>query len=292
MKIVENKVLNILFQLAITLGLAGIIMYLIQEIVLVVSNAAYAVLIIIADIIGIFALIAIIVWMFIPKEQELVLNISFILGAAYILIFSFAHFFVVMYRNNNEIFISTGNFLDDFIISGTSFIGLFLVILVTIGVIVFFSMRFKKKEEMAIYEKIVLLLWFVLIAIYDFSGNYYLRQTLDSTTLFGTVNYGITFLPTMLEFVLLLFASILIIIKLFTKSNDKVMMPLLLLLLNMIFFGYTIGSVNTIGFDFTAPARVPAVVGNHFLMIATLAIVLTSFFVLLNRFPQKQATTK
>ncbi|MHA1442281.1 MAG: hypothetical protein ACTSPK_10525 [Candidatus Heimdallarchaeota archaeon] len=290
MELVENKALNIIIQIAIALGLAGIIMFLIQEIVSGMINPAYTVFVVIADFIGVFALIGLIIWMFIPKFQTLVLNITYILGAAYVFLFTFAHFFTTIYVNNIIGPIGTGNILDDFIFTGVSFVGLLLLSIVTIGVIVVFSLRFTKREEIAIFEKFTILIWIVLIGIYDFTNFYFVRQTLTfGKALF--VNFGITFLPGILEFILLLFAAILIILKFFTKTDKNVISILMLVLLNIVFVSYTISTVNYVGFNFTTGALYPSILGNHFFMIATVAIVICTFLIMMFKYPVKKTTT-
>jgi len=314
MELVENKALNIIIQIAIALGLAGIIMFLIQEIVSGMINPAYTVFVVIADFIGVFALIGLIIWMFIPKFQTLVLNITYILGAAYVFLmfipkfqtlvlnityilgaayvflFTFAHFFTTIYVNNIIGPIGTGNILDDFIFTGVSFVGLLLLSIVTIGVIVVFSLRFTKREEIAIFEKFTILIWIVLIGIYDFTNFYFVRQTLTfGKALF--VNFGITFLPGILEFILLLFAAILIILKFFTKTDKNVISILMLVLLNIVFVSYTISTVNYVGFNFTTGALYPSILGNHFFMIATVAIVICTFLLMMFKYPVKKTTT-
>jgi len=289
MDLVENKVLNIIFKVAITLGIAGIILFLLQEIVTSASGTAYTILVLIADIIGIFALISLIVWFYIPKQQALVLNLTYILGAVYVFLFAFAHFFSTMYINNNVAPIGTGNFLDDFIFSGVSFIGLIILVIVTIGVIVIFSLRFTKREEMEVYEKITILFWVILIAIYDFTGFYYVRQNITFDKIL-TINLGITFLPNILELIIILFAAILIIFNLFTKTDKKILSIFSIALLNIVFFAFAIATVNYVGFDFTNALVIPAIIGNHFIMIGTLAIIICTFFMLLSNFPAKTTT--
>ncbi|MFW9922757.1 MAG: hypothetical protein ACFFDW_05645 [Candidatus Thorarchaeota archaeon] len=288
MKIVENKILNIIFQVAIVIGLVGIIMFLIQEIVnaIIAGAFAYTVIMIIADFLGIFALIALIVWFFIPIQQTLVLNITYLLGAVYILLFSFSHFFVTLFVGG-----PVTNFLDDFILSGVSFIGLILLTLVTIGVIVVFSLRFTKREVVPIYEKLAILIWILLIGIYDLTNFFLARQTLTFGKLV-LVNLGITFLPGIVEFILLLFAGILLIFNMFTKTDNKILTILTLTLMNIIFFAYAILTVNYAGFDFTTATLVPTILGNHFLMLGTLATIICTFLVFRNKYgaPSKGAT--
>ena len=248
MELVDNKILNILFKVAIALGLAGIIMFLIQEIVTAMQGTAYTVLVVIADFIGIFALIALIVWLFIPVQKTLVLNLTYLLGAVYVFLFSFAHFFTTLYWENNIAPFGTANILNNFITTGVSFIGLILLVLVTIGIIVLFSLKFTKREEIPVYEKFAVLIWILLIAIYDFGTYYYVRQNITFDK-FLLTTVGITFLPRIIEFIFLLFAAILLIFKLFSKTDNKVMTALTLVLVNMIFFTLAITTVTPSSFS-------------------------------------------
>ena len=114
-------------------------------------------IIIIVIVIVIIALVALAVWMYIPVRKDMVLNITLILGGLYVFFFLFAHFFSVLHFADTALAISSGNFLADFKIVGISFIGLFLTIAVTIGIIVIFSIRLFTGGELKVYEKFIIL---------------------------------------------------------------------------------------------------------------------------------------
>ena len=215
MKIVENRILNIVFQIAIAVGIAGLIMYLLQEIISIWTGSAYTVILVIADFIGIITLITLIVWMFISSNRTTItLNIVYLGGAIYVFLYSLAHFFVVSYRNNiGSDPINTGSVVLDYIDSGVSLIGLVAIAILSILMIVIISIRFANKEEAPQYVKFGTLIWLILIAIYDFSSFYYVKQSITFGTSGSplTTVLGITFLPNMLELVFILFAGILLI---------------------------------------------------------------------------------
>lgn len=288
MKIVENKILNIIFQVAIAVGIAGLIMFLIQEIVIIwVIGAAYTVILVIADFVGIISLITFIVWMFLSNRRDIALNVAFISGAMFVLLYSFAHFFVVAYRNNNAVAPATGSTLGDFISSGVSLVGLVALTILSILMIVVFALRFVKRGEMPIYEKFAVLIWLLVLAIYDFGGFYYVKQSITYGTTGAPLQtiLGITFLPNTLELIFLLFAALLVIYKLFGKMDRKVEKILLLALVNVFLLALAIVTVNSLGFGTTSPAQIPTVIGNHFIMASTLAVMITTFIMLIKEYP-------
>ncbi|MHA1555315.1 MAG: hypothetical protein ACTSPM_00110 [Candidatus Heimdallarchaeota archaeon] len=287
MKIVENKILNIIFQVAIAIGIAGIVMFLIQEIVTIWAGTAYTVILVIADFIGIIALITFIVWMFLPSNRDLTLNVAFISAAIYVLLYSIAHFFVVMYRNNNAVAPATGSILGDFTNSGVSLIGLVVLTLLSGLMIAIFALRFVKRGETPIYEKFAVLIWLLVLAIYDFGGFYYVKQSIT----YGTAVIplptllGITFLPNVLELIFLLFAALLVIYKLFGKMDKKVEKILVLTLVNVFLLALAIATVNSLGFVFSDPTMIPSVIGNHFIMVSCFAVIITTFIMLIKEYP-------
>jgi hypothetical protein len=284
MEIVENKILNVVFQVAITIGLAGLGMLLIQEIVALwaVTATAYTVILIIADFIGITSLITFGVWMYLSVNRDLTLNIALIMSAVFVLLYAFAHFFVLAVSG-----VSTGSVISDYTQSGVSLIGLVAVVLLSGLMIAVFILRFIKRDGMPVYEQFALLVWVLVIAIYDFSGFYYAKQTI-TYGISGTLNeifLGITFLPRTLELIFLLFAALLIIYKLFGKMDAKAEKILLLTLINVIFLSLAIGTVNGLGITFSNTARIPFVIGAHFIMASCLAVMITTFIMLIKEYP-------
>lgn len=286
MKIVNNKILNVIFQITIAVAIAGLVMFFIQEIITIWEGTAYTVLLVIADFIGIVGLVIFIVWMFIADSKEVTLNIAMIFGAVYILLYSFAHFFVIQYRNNSGDPPGTGTVLGNYIDSGVSLIGLVFLMIVSILMIVSFSLRFRKGSEIAVYEKFAILIWLLIIAIYDFSGFYYVKQSITYGTVASPLEtpLGISFLPTTLELIFILFAVILISLKLFGKMNPKVETVLILTIANAVLIGFAIATVNLIGFYPSDPTRIPSVIGNHFIMASTLATIITTFVMLIKQY--------
>jgi hypothetical protein len=285
MKIVDNKILNVIFQVTIAVALAGLVMYLIQEIITIWEGSAYTVFIIIADFIGIVALVTFIVWMFMSDSKNIALNIALIFGATYVLLYSFAHFFVVQYRNNTGDPPGAGTTLGNYIDSGVSLMGLIFLVLSSILMIVVFAFRFVKRSEKPTYEKFAILVWLLLIGIYDFSGFYYVKQSITFGTPASPLStyLGLSFLPTTLELILILFALILISLKLFGSLDPRAETVLILTLANAIFICFAISTVNSIGFNPTDPTRIPSVIGNHFIMASTLATIIISFIMLIKQ---------
>jgi hypothetical protein len=172
-----------------------------------------------------------------------------------------------------------------------SFIGLILLVLVTIGIIVLFSLKFTKREVIPTYEKFTVLIWIILIGIYDFSTYSYVRRfiTFDK---FLSLNVGFTFISSTMQFILLLFVALLIIFNMFGKPDKKVMSAITLALVNIIFFTLAIATVNYIGFDFTNATVVPSIIGNHFLMLGALATIVCTVLAFMEKYPVKKTTPK
>lgn len=287
MKIVENKILNIVFQLAIAIGAAGLVMFLIQEIITIWDSTAYTIILVIADFVGIIALITFIVWMFLSSNRDIALNVAFISGAIYVLVYSFAHFFVVAYRTSIGSAPNTGTVLGDYISSGVSLIGLVALTILSALMIAVFALRFVKQREMPIYEKFAALIWLLVLALYDFGGFYYVKQSITYGSAASPLPtlLGITFLPNTLELIFLLFAATIVIFKLFGKMDRKVEKILVLTLVNAFFLALAIATVNSLGFATSIPARIPSVIGNHFIMVSTLTMMITTFIMLIKEYP-------
>jgi hypothetical protein len=288
LQLVKNKLIDILFKVAIAIGLAGIVMYLIQEISTSFIGAAYPIIMVIADFLGIFALIGLIVWLFIVDDHKpLVLNISILIGACSVFLFIFSHFFVTLYTG-----FSTGNILNDFIFSGTNFIALILLNILNIGVIVLFSLKLAKPAaEMPVYEKFTILLWLVALGIFDSTSSYWIRQNSAFSGVIGAT-LGISFLPVMLELLVLLFIAVLLIFKYFGKIKDDTLTIFTIFVMDVIFLIYAFVTVNFVGFNFSTASLIPAIIGNHFFMIGALMVLIMTFFLLREKFPGKKSTAK
>ncbi|MEA2071190.1 MAG: hypothetical protein U9O98_07865 [Asgard group archaeon] len=289
----DNKLLNMFFQVAITVCLVGVAMYFLQEITTLMEyyTHAYVIFLGIADFIGIFAIIGFIVWMYLPKQKELVLNITIILAFAYVLLYLFGHFFAPMFVNNNLFALPSTNFLDQFMDVGLSFTGLLVLVVLTIGAIVFFAMQFGKKEELSIFEKFVILLWVLVIAIFDFTSYYYIRQFVGLGNLGFTPFVGLSFLPTNIEFIFLIVFAIIIAFKFFMNINEETNTILNLLLMNMVFITYAISTVNLVGFNFNNAKMTPSIIGHLLFLIGAFMVVITSFFVLREKYAKKTTSS-
>lgn len=284
MEIVENKILNVVFQVAITIGIAGLAMFLIQEIVAlwIATASAYTVILIIADFIGIFSLITFGVWMYLSVNRDITLNIALVMAGVFVFLYAFAQFFVLALSGS-----PAGNILRDYTAAGVSLIGLVALVILTGLMIAIFILRFIKRDAMPVYEQYAVLVWLLVIAIYDFSGFYYAKQTI-TYAISGTPNeifLGITFLPRALELIFLLFGALLIIYKLFGKMDVKVEKILLLTLVNAVFLSLAIGTVNGLGINFGNTATIPFVIGAHFIMASCLAVMITTFIMLIKEYP-------
>ncbi|NHJ47099.1 MAG: hypothetical protein FK733_04855 [Asgard group archaeon] len=279
--IVENEHTNRFFLISIAVILGGILMYLIQEMVVSMQQFAYPAFVVIADFLGIFAIIGLIVWLFWSEQQTLIMNIVILLSLGYVLIFFFGHFFAPRYDGN------TGpNMFENFADTDLDFISLFILFLLTIGLIVIFAMKFAKRTEFAIYEKFTIILWLIAIGIFSSLYLYFIRfrEVFDNR-----VGVGIVFLPRITELIYAFFGAVLLILYFFAGVKKKILNLLTLLMINMIALTLLIGTVGDIG---CAPSRArytPMIMGNVFIIIGTVALAVCTFFVLRIKYPKSVA---
>ncbi|MCK5046149.1 MAG: hypothetical protein KAS22_06190, partial [Candidatus Heimdallarchaeota archaeon] len=179
-----------------------------------------------------------------------------------------------------------GNLFDQFAFLNLSFIGLFILVFFTIGLLVIFGMRFTKQDEFAIYEKFIITLWLVTLGIFA-SVHWF---TIRVTTTFDTfVNLGITFLPRNLELIYAIFGAVLLIISFFVGINKKILSLLTLLFINIIAFTLVIGTIGQIGFDFTDRMHTPYIMGNFLILFGTVALAVCTLFILQMKYPKSLA---
>lgn len=280
--IVENKHTNRFFLISISVILAGILMYLIQEMVASMQQFAYPAFVVIADFLGIFAIIGLIVWLFWPKFQTLIMNIVILLSLGYVFFFFFGHFFAPRYDGN-----TSSNILVNFSNTNLDFVGLLILFLFTIGMIVIFAMKFAKRTEFALYEKFTVIIWLIILGIFDSLFFYIIRsnETFD-TTFFSFANIGISFLPRSTELIYAFFGAVLLILYFFVGVNKKILNLLTLLLLNIIAFTLLIGTVGDLGFAPPSAEYTPMIMGNVFIIIGTVALAVCTFFVLRIKYPK------
>jgi hypothetical protein len=287
LEIVEKKLLNLFFKISIAVGLMGPLMYLLQEMIASFQSQAYPVFTAIADIIGIFAIIAVILWLFLPKFKLILLNIIFLLGIGYVLFFIFANFFI------SEYFVSipgwfTLEYFGRLSAVGISFIGMLLLTLLSIGLIVIFSLNFGKRDQFGIFEKFTIILWIIIIGIFDFTSNFYLRNVDTFASPLNT-QLGITFLPATIEIILILFLAIILVLNFFVGISKKILNLLTLLLINTVFLTLTISTVNYIGFTLPSNVLIFSIFGNIFLIIGATSLLVCSFLVLKTKYPKSLA---
>ncbi|MBN1330361.1 MAG: hypothetical protein JXA54_12880 [Candidatus Heimdallarchaeota archaeon] len=282
MQIVENKKTNLAFVISIAVMLSGLVFYLIHEFVYVINlstlPSAYRAFVGIADFIGMAALIVIILALFLPKIEKLFWTLAIILGSGYVFFYLFGHFMAVQGVTGSDL-------LARYSSVGLSFFGLLLICCFSILMIVVFVMRFKKTEEFAIYEKFSIILWLTFIGIFDFLTIYLIR--LGS---FGAV-LGITFLPSTIEMIYLLFGTILLTLSFFIGVKKNILSLLVLLLANVIAITYAIGTVSATGFPFFR-INTALIIGNFLVLFGAVALVVSTFFILKIKYEKPMATAK
>ena len=99
MEMSQNKTLNLIFKIAVTVILAGIFFYLLQEMISAFPlGEAYTVFIGIADLIGMATVVTFIVRLYLSEKDLLLMNIEIILGAVYVFFYIFSHFMASLYQ--------------------------------------------------------------------------------------------------------------------------------------------------------------------------------------------------
>ena len=294
MNIVENKVLDLVLKIIITVGIIGIVMLYLQEIIVLwdyssTSGAtAYSIILIIADFIGCISLVIFAVWMFLTSAKDIVLNIALIFLAFFVLLYAFGHFFIINHAGS-----ITGTALTDYSTYGVSLIGLIILVILSILMIIFQIVRAVKRESMSVYEKFAVLLWLITIAIYDISGFYFVKQSMTYGTPGTPMDplLGITFLPNTLELILMLFIAFVAIYKLFGKMDKTVEKVIMLTLFCAYLLSMSIGTINVIGYAFGGAAiMVPSMIAFVFLMTSCLAMLIFSFVTLVLEFPKSSSS--
>jgi len=281
MEMSENKLLNLFFKIAITIGLAGIFMYLMQEWIAALESEAYTVFIAIANIIGMFAIIVFIVRLFVTKHEMLIMNIAILLAAVYIFLYIFGHFFIPQY-------VGISSSLSAFKDNNVNFVGVLVLCLLSIGVIVVFALRFTKRDQFGIYEKFAVILWVIALGIFTFASKLYFRVEEAFANVLDPF-LGITFLPNMFEFIFILFIAIYLVFSFFVGVNEKILGLLQLLILNSVFLTFAIATTNIIGFDFPDNVYIFSIFGNIFVILGALGLVVCTVFVLREKYPKSLA---
>ncbi|MHA1125330.1 MAG: hypothetical protein ACTSO7_06335 [Candidatus Heimdallarchaeota archaeon] len=281
MEMSQNKLLNIFFKVAITLGLAGIFFYLMQEWIAAFQSEAYTVFIAIANIIGMATIVVFIVRLYITKNEVLVMNLGLLLAAVYIFLYIFGHFFIPQY-------VGIITSLNSYTGSGVNFFGVLILTILTAGIIVLLSFRFTKRDQFGIFEKFAVLLWVITLGIFTYSSVLYFRVT-DAFANVLIPFLGLTFLPTNFEFIFILFIAIYLILSFFVGVNEKILELLQLLILNAVFLTAAIVTTNTIGFDFPDNIYIFSILGNIFVILGALMLVGCTVFVLKEKYPKSLA---
>lgn len=281
MEMSENKLVNIFFKVAITLGLAGIFMYLMLEWIRAFESEALTVFIAIANVIGMATIVVIIVRLYITKNEMLVMNLAILLAAVYIFLYIFGHFFIPQY-------VGISSSLSAFRDNNVNFVGVLLVCILSIGVIVVFALRFTKRDQFGIYEKFAVLLWVIALGIFTFASKLYFRVEEAFANILDPF-LGITFLPNMFEFIFILFIAVYLVLSFFVGVNEKILGLLQLLILNSVFLTYAIATTNIISFDFPDNIFIFSILGNIFVILGALGLVVCTIFVLREKYPKSLA---
>jgi hypothetical protein len=153
---------------------------------------------------------------------------------------------------------------------------------------IIFSIGFGKRDQFGIFEKFVIILWILMLGVFDITAKFGIRYR----EAFGgelATNIGITFLPGVIEFILLLFVALLLILSFFVGINEKILTLMTLLIINTVFITLTFTTANYFGFVYNLPVDILKILGNILVIAGTIMCIVCTFLVLRIKYPKSLA---
>jgi hypothetical protein len=150
-------------------------------------------------------------------------------------------------------------------------------------------MNITKRDQFGIFEKFAVLLWIVVLGIFTFSSKLFFRVEEAFANVLDPF-LGLSFLPINFEFIFILFIAIYLVLSFFVGVNEKILELLQLLILNAVFLTLAIVTTNTISFDFPDNIYIFSILGNIFVILGALGLVVCTVFVLREKYPKSLAS--
>jgi hypothetical protein len=215
----EEKQIQLFKSIAKFVVLGGIFLWLLQEIINLpyggdgFVTGGFAVFILIADIVAMLAMLAFVGKMFLEKYAT-ILDSVFQIG---LLIYVFFTAFAQIFR------------------AFPNYAAIIVMSIITLALIVGLVFDTIKKRGLQFFDKFLLSICILMLGVFDLVVNLYIRVG------------GMTFLPTNMEFFMLLFTVVLVTLERYTDLDEKIHQVMNLLLWNLAFFGLAIGATTWTG---------------------------------------------
>lgn len=284
-----NKTGKLFFKIALSISLTGLLLYFIQEIIywtrilpVGIMDQGFPITIVISDGFMIIGIILTIVWIFMGFEKMKILRAALMMGALYLLTYTFANLFAPFFGNSAwGIPVMFGNNIVNFYaFDGLSFI--LLLILGLVAIFTFIQLITKSgEEEITVAERFTLIIILVLIIISDLATINMPRYYLLGFSFWGY--YGFFFLPMFLDAFLIALVVVLTTMTL-TMKGSKAVSILGIVLLNLFLIGLISTVVSDTVLDFTASNNtVPFALGNSLLLLGTVLTAIASIQLVKNK---------
>ena len=284
-----NKTGKLFFKIALSISLTGLLLYFIQEIIywtrilpVGIMDQGFPITIVISDGFMIIGIILAIVWIFMGFEKMKILRAALMMGALYLLTYTFANLFAPFFGNSAwGIPVMFGNNIVNFYaFEGLSFI--LLLILGLVAIFTFIQLITKSGEdEITVAERFTLIIILVLIIISDLATINMPRYYLLGFSFWGY--YGFFFLPMFLDAFLIALVVVLTTMTL-TMKGSKAVSILGIVLLNLFLIGLISTVVSDTVLDFTASNNtVPFALGNSLLLLGTVLTAIASIQLVKNK---------
>lgn len=282
-----NKSGKTFFNTAVTITLAGLLLYFIQDIIMWAKYlepgnlVAYGAPItsVIADGIIIVTLILAIVLLFIGYERTKIFRITIMMGSLYLLIYTLANIFYPFYESSS--WSIPGYYGKDILrffnnSVASSFICLLLLGCISLFVFIFTIVNIRK-TEFTIAEKFSYILTLGVMTIFDMACLHWLKALVkDSMGLSPYPYYGFLHLPFILEMILLVAIILLLVANIVNRGNGFLEI-MNLVVLNIIFFTIISTAVTGSILKYTlGNYLIPIALGNTLILLGTVLTFIAS----------------
>lgn len=294
-----NKSGKTFFNTAVTITLAGLLLYFIQDIIMWVKYlelgnlVAYGAPItsVIADGIMIVTLILSIVLLFIGFERTKIFRITIMMGSLYLLLYTLANIFFPFYETNSW---SIPGFYGKDIVrffnsyAASSFICLLLLGCISLFVFIF-TLANMGKTEFTIAEKFSYILTLGVMTIFDIACLHWLKALVkDAMGLSDLPYYGFFHMPFIFEMMLLIAIILLLVANIVNRGNSYLEI-MTLIILNIIFFTIISTAVTGSILKYTiSNDLIPIALGNTLILLGTVLTFISSVILIKKKLTQKK----
>ncbi|NHJ32738.1 MAG: hypothetical protein FK732_07740 [Asgard group archaeon] len=293
-----NRTGKIFFNVAVTITLAGLLLYFIQDIIMwsrviepmTLAKYGAPLTAVIADSIMLVTIILACVLLFIGFDKTKIFRVTIMMGALYLLTYTLANIFYPFYENGSW---SLGYYGKDILkyfnnTAATSFICLLLLSCISLFVVIFTIVNISK-EEITVAEKFSYVLTIGVMTIFDMVCLHWLKARVkDSMGLSPFPYYGFLQLPFILEMIFLMAILILIVANI-TDGGNEFLEIMNLVILNIIFFAIISSAVtgSILRYDISNNL-VPIALGNSLILLGTVFTFIASIILIGKKLKQRK----